>query len=39
MKADVDPLPLVPAMWIGRNFLKSKGYEGLDGGKREVIMV
>jgi hypothetical protein len=34
MKADVDPLPFVPAMWIGRNFLKSEGYKVLDSGKR-----
>jgi len=27
MKAEVEPLPLVPAMCIGRNFWKSDGYE------------
>jgi hypothetical protein len=39
MKADVDPLPLVPAMWMGRNFLKSEGYKILDGGKRKDSVV
>jgi hypothetical protein len=31
MNAEVEPLPLVPAMWIGRNFLKSEGLGELEG--------
>lgn len=34
MKADVDPFPLVPAMCIGRNFLKSEGLKMLDQEQR-----